>query len=75
MFMLFIVYKKVLVYKTELTFKISENHHFFQLFFTSPPIVNGFFLLVEGRNATQLLCFHVLLHMLLPYFQFIARII
>ena len=57
--------KKFLVYKTELTFKISENHHFFQLFFTSTPIANGFFPLVEGQNAAQLLCFHVLLYMLL----------
>ena len=36
--------KKILVYKTELTFKIPENHHFFfQFFFTSPPIANVFF--------------------------------
>ena len=34
--------KKFLVYKTELTFKTSENSNFFQLFFTSPPITDGF---------------------------------
>ena len=44
---------------------------FFFQFFTSLLIVNGFFLLVEDRNAAQVLCFYVLLH----YFQFIARIL
>ena len=34
--------KKILVYKTELTFKISENCNFFQFFFTSLLIANGF---------------------------------
>ena len=66
--------KKFLVYKTEPNFKISENRHFFRysLLARQSRMV---FLLVEGRNAAQLLCFHVLLHMVLPFFQFIARII
>ena len=33
--------KKFLVYKTELTFKISEICNFLQIFFTSPAIANG----------------------------------
>ena len=46
--------KKILVYKAELTFKISENRIFFQIIFTIPPIVNGFFILVEGQNSAHL---------------------
>ena len=56
--------KKILVYKTELIFKISKNRHFFS-YSSLASQSRMVFSVGEGRNAAQLLCFIALLHMLL----------